>query len=335
MAERRPCRHRRDVFLMRVKRPFLYVGIFLVAIGGVLVLADAGAIDTAILTDVVRLWPLAPIAVGAGLVLRRTNLSLAGGMVAAAVPGLLIGSGFAVVPRFAGNCGAQGEPAITASERGSFAGPPTVSVITGCGTFNVGTAPGGAWSLDAGNSLGRMPSIDATGQSLEIRSTAGHGWQALGSGRDRWELVLPEGAIDDLSIAANASRSHIGLAGARIGTFGLTANASDVVLDLTGASIADLSAVLNTGVLSIRLPAEADLAGSVRVGGGELQVCAPPGVALRVSWRGYAREVTAGGVLLEESEWRGPDDASAAYHANLDVRVNFGTIHINPIGGCR
>jgi hypothetical protein len=320
---------------MRINRPFLYVGLFLVAIGGVLVLADAGAINTAVLTDVVRLWPLAPVAVGAGLVLRRTSLSLSGGMLAAAVPGLLVGSGFAIVPRFAGDCGARAEPAIAANERGSLSGAATVSVTTGCGTFNVHTAPGDAWSLDAGSSLGRMPSIDATDQSLEIRSTAGHSWQALGGGRDRWDLVLPAGDIDDLSIAANASRSHIDLAGARIGTFGLTANAADVVVELTGASIADLSAVLNTGMLSIHLPAVADLAGSVRVGGGELQICVPPGVGLHVSWRGYARQVTVEGASHSGSEWESLDYGTAAYRADLDIRVNFGAIDINPIGGCR
>ena len=51
---------------MRVKRPFLYPGIFLVALGGVFVAADAGAVDTAFLADVVRLWPLAAMTTRSG-----------------------------------------------------------------------------------------------------------------------------------------------------------------------------------------------------------------------------------------------------------------------------
>ena len=47
---------------MRVNRRFLYWGLVLVAIGGVLVASDLGAIDTATLADVLRLWPLAIVA---------------------------------------------------------------------------------------------------------------------------------------------------------------------------------------------------------------------------------------------------------------------------------
>lgn len=46
---------------MRVNRRFLYWGILLVALGGVLVAADLGAVDTPALTDALRLWPLAII----------------------------------------------------------------------------------------------------------------------------------------------------------------------------------------------------------------------------------------------------------------------------------
>ena len=83
---------------MRVNRGLLYTGIFLVAIGAVLVAADVGAIDTARLTDALRLWPLAVIAIGASLVLRRSRFSLQGGMLAAALPGLILGGAIAVAP---------------------------------------------------------------------------------------------------------------------------------------------------------------------------------------------------------------------------------------------
>ena len=44
---------------IRVNRRFLYWGVVLSAIGGVLVAADLGAVDTPTLTDALRLWPLA------------------------------------------------------------------------------------------------------------------------------------------------------------------------------------------------------------------------------------------------------------------------------------
>ena len=92
---------------MRVNRGFLYTGVFLVAIGSVLVAADVGAIDPARLTDAQRLWPLAVIAIGASLVLRRSRFSLQGGMLAAALPGLLLGGAIAIAPTYIPDCGEQ------------------------------------------------------------------------------------------------------------------------------------------------------------------------------------------------------------------------------------
>ncbi|HEY6057391.1 MAG TPA: hypothetical protein VIV06_05125, partial [Candidatus Limnocylindrales bacterium] len=75
---------------MRVNRTLLYWGIFLAATGGVVVLAQLNASAESFVADALRLWPLAIIAVGVAFVLRRTRLSLAGGMIAAAVPGLAL-----------------------------------------------------------------------------------------------------------------------------------------------------------------------------------------------------------------------------------------------------
>ena len=92
---------------MRVNRRFLFWGVLLVAIGGVLVAADLGAIDTSILADVIRLWPLAIIAIGVSVILRRTTFSLPAILAAALIPGLVVGAAFAVAPRFAGACGVR------------------------------------------------------------------------------------------------------------------------------------------------------------------------------------------------------------------------------------
>jgi hypothetical protein len=96
---------------MRVDRGLLYTGVFLVAIGSVLVAVDAGAIDATRLTDALRLWPLAVIAIGASLVLRRSRLSLPGGMLAAALPGLVLGGAIAIAPTYAPDCGPQAREA--------------------------------------------------------------------------------------------------------------------------------------------------------------------------------------------------------------------------------
>src|SRR6185436_19271840 len=122
---------------MRVNRRFLFWGVLLVAIGGVLVAADLGAIDTSILADVIRLWPLAIIAIGVSVVLRRTRFSLPATLVAALIPGLVVGAAFAVAPRFAGACGVRDDLANVTTEQGTFGGPASISVRSGCGILRV------------------------------------------------------------------------------------------------------------------------------------------------------------------------------------------------------
>lgn len=319
---------------MRVNRRFLYWGIVFVAIGGVLVATDLGAVDTPTLTDTLRLWPLAIVAIGLSLVLRRTRLSLPALMLAAAVPGLVVGGALAVAPRFAGACGVRVHPAGVTTTRGTFDGPATVSVRSGCGSFNVNTAAGNGWQLDAGNTNGRTPKVDSSARALSIDGTTFDG-SVLDAGRDTWDLTLPAGDLDALSFVVFAGQARIDVPGARIKDLALTVNAAEMVVDASAASVTDVSAVVNVGALSIRLPADSDLVGSLRVGAGELQICSPSGVGLRVTTRGTARQVTVDDLQQTESAWQSPDYLSAPHRADLSVNVNFGTVEINPIGGCK
>lgn len=86
---------------MRLNRTLLYTGVFLAAIGVALLAADLTPVATDSLIGALRLWPLALIAVGVGIALRRTRLSVASGMLAAAVPGLVLGVAMAATPRVA------------------------------------------------------------------------------------------------------------------------------------------------------------------------------------------------------------------------------------------
>src|SRR6185312_8841370 len=120
---------------MRVNRRFLSWGVFLVALGGVLVAVDLQAVSTTTIVDALRLWPLAVIAVGLGLVLRRTRFSLPAGLLAAAVPGLVLGGAFAVAPRIAADCGVGLSSPTVETQQGSFLGPARIDVETGCGAL--------------------------------------------------------------------------------------------------------------------------------------------------------------------------------------------------------
>ena len=317
---------------MRVNRTLLYSGIFLVAIGGVVVAADIGGVRTEVLVDALRLWPLAIIAIGLGLVLRRTRVSLAGGMLAAAAPGLLLGGAFAVVPRVGDFCGLGDVAASAVTREGTFDGPASVSITTGCGALELRTAPGPGWRLDARHTDGRAPLVVGSARSLSIEAVDHDGWP--GAGRDEWDLTLPANDVEGLTVVVNAGRGDIDLGEAELDGLSVTANAADVSVDASAASIADLTGEVNFGRLSIRLPA-GDLQGSLSAGAGQIQICAPSELGLRVTSTESMGEISVEGRHLGRSDYQSPNYASAAHRADLVVDVSFGAVEINPIGGCR
>src|SRR3954470_7980701 len=320
---------------MRVNRRFLFSGVFLVAVGGVLVAVDLGAIDPANLEQVLLLWPVAVLAIGVGIVSRRTQLGLPAGMVAAAAPGLLLGGALAVGPRLAANCGGRGDVASLPIQQGTFDGPADVSISSGCGSLTISTASGNGWQLQAANSSGKVPTVHGSSRSLSIDQVGEDEYNFLTGGRETWDVSLPAGDIDSLSIEVATSRSRVALPGARVGRLALSANASEMTVDASGASVASLSATVNLGQLSLTLPANSDLVGSLRVGGGRLEVCTSPGVGLRITDTGFPRQLEIAGVDHGASEWQSPDYASATHHADLTVHTTVGEVQINPIGGCR
>jgi hypothetical protein len=328
---------------MRVNRGLLYPGVFLVAIGAVVVLADRGGIDTPTLADVVRLWPLAVIAVGLGLALRRSRVGIAGGLAAAVMPGLLVGSAVSVVPRVAGDCGVR-EQAVPVLHESDAATPEVVWLRTSCGTLSVRTAPGAGWSLDVASTAATAPTVSTAGgflreagDILEIASDHDEGeWRLLGSGREEWMVTLPTAStMDGLSFNLNSTRADVALPGARIGQMTLIANASYARVDASATQLASLEASFNMSSGSLHLPDVDELSVSVAVRAGDVEICTPPGLALSVSSSGYSRSVLIEGIDRSGEHWLSPDYESAARHADLDIRATFGTVAINPIGGCR
>ncbi len=320
---------------MRVNRRFLGWGVFLVALGGVLVAADLQAVDSTAILDALRLWPLAVVAIGLGLVLRRTRFSLPAGLLAAAVPGLVLGGAFAVAPRIAADCGVGLASPAVETQQGTFDGPARIDIATGCGSLVVDTAPGNAWRLDAGSSGGRTPVVESSGRLLSVDAGGGHGWHPFDRGREAWRLTLPAGAIEDLSLTVNAGKGDVSLAGAQIGRLNVTANAAQTSVDMTGASVASVSGAVNAGQLTLRLPANANVVGSLKVNAGSLQVCTPAGLGLHIHRSGSLSGISVNGLQQSGSDWQSVGYLSAAYHADLNLSVNLGSVEIDPIGGCK
>jgi hypothetical protein len=332
---------------MRVNRRLLYWGVFLVAIGGVLVAADVRAIDAQAIVNTLQLWPLAFVAIGVGIVVRRTRFSVPGGMLAAAIPGLLFGGGLALIPRFTEDCGAGSTPANVATREGTFDGPARITVVTGCGRIVIDTASGNGWQLEAANTASRTPVIEATARSLSIDAGGNggwhtrfgfdddEGWEGFEMGRDTWRLTLPTAAIEDLAVDVNAAQGDINLPGANIGHLDIATNAGETTADLSEATVVSLSGTVNAGMLSIRLPSGHDLTGSIEVSAGQLQVCSLPDLGLRIHRAGTLSGISVDGFKEPGTDWESPGYTSATYHADLDIEVNLGNVEINPIGGCK
>ena len=320
---------------MRVNRTFLYAGVFLLMAGGVVVIADLVGADTSIVADALRLWPLALIAIGAALVLRRSPAALPAGLVAAALPGLVLGGSLAAAPEFGHQCTGPGEVPIVASEQGTFAGAARVSISSVCGTLTIDTMDGRGWSVDAGSASDRMPTIRSSAVALSVDVDEEHDWRWFGDDVSRLNVSLPTSRLDALTADLSFGEGTIDLEGADIGRLNLATSAGRLGLDATSASIGELTAELSFGEMSILLPSGSDLTGTLSVSGGELSVCSPEDLGLRVITSDSAGEISAEGRRLDGRTWTSPNDASAAHHADLTIDVTLGALRINPIGGCR
>jgi hypothetical protein len=319
---------------MRIKNSYLYWGIFLVAIGGAVLVVDRMPIDESRILDLLRLWPAVIIAIGVALVLRRTRFSVAGGMLAAALPGLVLGGMLAVGPRIAWDCApGSDEPATYITDHGTLAGAANVAIETGCGTLSITTRTGSAWDLEAGNTRGRSPNLDSSPSSLSLRPSGGR-WFGL-HGRDVWRLSLPTTPIANLDLAVNAGEARIDLAGATVESLGLTTNAARSTVDLTAATAGFLHASVNAGELRLTLPADHDVSGVLTVNAGSAGLCIPDGVGVRLESSGALGATDREGLVERGGAWESPDYASAAHHADLTVSVNLGNFELDPQGGCK
>ena len=319
--------------MTRVRRSYLYWGVFLAALGGTLVYADLVGVDEELIAQALGLWPFVFVAIGVALVLRRTSFDLAGGMLAAALPGLLIGGAVAAGPTVAIDCG-RGTPNEYVTSDGGFSGPAEVDVTLDCGTLSVTTEPGAAWRLEAGNTKGRTPDVDASDDRLSIDGSGFRGWPRS-PGRDDWRLALPTTPIDELDVTVNAGEGRVSLPDARVDRLDLTTNAGRSIVDLSGTVLGGLDATVNAGELSLDLSADDDLTGSLSVNAGSLQLCAPPDLGLQIRETSALGSTSLDGLVRDGSVWQSPNYESAVHRADLDVSVNLGNLDLNPIGGCK
>ena len=200
---------------MKVNRRLLYWGVFFLALGGVLLAAQGDVIDDEVLAQALRYWPVAVIALGVGLLLRRTRFDVAGGMLAAAMPGLLLGGLVVATPRMPTEC-SDVRPAAIETRQGRFDRAASVDLILACGDLSVTTGPGAPGSSRPATPAARARRSTRPGPALG-RSADRERPFDFARGADDWRLALPTATTLDLAAEVDAGRGRFDLAGARLG----------------------------------------------------------------------------------------------------------------------
>jgi hypothetical protein len=319
---------------MAVNRRFLNWGTFFITMGTIVLIAQAALVSDADVAAALRFWPVLIIGLGVGLLLRRTRFDVAGGMLAAAMPGLLFGGLIVAAPELPDGCGGELRPASLVTREGTFAGPSTVDLRLACGEVTVVTVPGTGWRTDTGNGAGREPVVTASVDRLTVASATGRGdWFRGGS--DEWRLALPTGTTFDLVADVSAGSGTFDLAGAQLGSARLVVNAGDVRFDLAQATADRVSLDINAARVQLTLPAASDLTADFSVNAGALSICTPDGLGLRVRERSTLADFSASGLVRANGAWETPGYATAMHQADVSVTANVGSVDVNPEGGCK
>jgi cell wall-active antibiotic response 4TMS protein YvqF len=322
---------------MHVDRRLVYIGIFLIVFGGVLLGARQGWIPESVVNSLWQLWPVVLIAIGLAILLSRGPWAWIGGVVAAAVLGVmaagLVQGG--IVP-FVG-CGG-GDKAGTPFEKqsGQLASSSSVDLTFSCGDLRLSTASGASWSLEGSSGDGRAPRVTTTDSGVAIESQERR-IPFGGGGRESWQVTLPGDPTVDLGVTLNAGSGRLILEGAHLGSADLTVNAGSLSSDFRGAAAMDsIDGTVNAGSSVTWLP-NLPIQGSLTVNAGSLVICAPQGLGLRVNTGDNpisSNDFDRAGLVKTDGGWETPGYATAEIRTELDVSANAGSLSLNPSQPC-
>jgi hypothetical protein len=324
---------------VHLDRRLLGWGIFFVLLGAIPLAVRAGLLDKAVVSQWPLLWPVLLIGWGLGLLLRGTPLALIGGAVSAITFGVMgggaIATGFGGVS-FASGCTSSSPAAPFETRTGNFDPTASVDIVFNCGTLDVSTADGSAWSVAGSGREGDAPVIEATAGALSARTDAGRNVLAA-RGHATWNVMLPRSPSLALGLTLNAGEGRLDLAGASLSAVSMTLNAGSASFDLGRAtSVGDVNATVNAGSAAISLPG-GDHGANLSLNAGNLTVCVPAGTAVRAQWSGALGSnnfTEAGLTKVDNQTWTSAGFAAGAPHLELHVSANAGSFELQFGGTC-
>jgi hypothetical protein len=274
-----------------------------------------------------------------GLLLRRTPLQFAGGLLTAGTLGVMAGSvlasGFSV-PSLAGCGDDRGTTAFQARE-GELQSNADVRIELNCGDVSVRSGSGSGWRIEGVDEDGSGPDVDASADGLVVRSADERKPLGFLGKKDRWTITVPGTVGLDLSLAVNAGRGTVDLADGTYGRVTVDLNAGETIIDAAGVAGLDRLAVeVNAGSAKVALPARS-LSADLSVNAGSISFCAPEGAGLRITTND---NLTAGnnfdehGLTKTGDTWETAGYGAAGIQIEIDAEANAASFSLNPEGGC-
>jgi hypothetical protein len=328
---------------MSIDRRLANLGVFLLILGAIPLAVSQGWIAHETISRAWELWPLILIGFGIGLILRRTPLHFAGGLLVAATFGTMFGSllagGLSLGALGCGTAAAATDPAVL-DEHGTFgAGTASVELNATCASVAVGPAPGAAWAVTVNGQASGRPTLEQAVSRLAVRSTNRNVTIPFDDGRrSRWNVTLGTEVTYSLDVNLNAGEVTVDLAGLRVDTLAAQGNAiGNSRLLLHDATVGRLQAQVNAGDLKIGLPAGSDLTGQVEANAASVALCADPGTGLRLRNTSTLTgdNFAAAGLVKSGTTWESPGISSAAHVVDLALEGAAASFTLNPSEGCR
>lgn len=315
---------------MRIRRGLLFSGLFLIPVGGLTLLVRGGYLDSDVLRDAWRLWPLVIVGVGLAILLGRTKGAAVGTTISALVLGLIVGGGLASGSWIGfGVCSDSSGDLQLLDQGGTFDGPASVRLDLRCGSVDVATEAGAGWQLRA-NYAGPAPVIDATADRLEVKTPEDDDVRS-----QEWTVRLAPDRVRDVELSINAANGTLRFDGASLTRLGADANASDIVIAAGGATISRLEVSVNAGRARITLGAGPTV-GDLELNAGAIDLCVPPDAGLRITANEqltFAHNLGDRGLTHNGDVWERPATGSAGL-IDLSIDGNAATFNLDPSGGC-
>jgi hypothetical protein len=315
---------------MRIRRGLLFWGLLLIPLGAIPLIVRSGGLDAGWLVQAWRLWPIVLIGVGLAVLVGRTRAALVGTAVIALTIGSIGGAVLAAPQNWVGavsDCDFS-SPRQSLDRSGTFSRPASIRLDLRCGSVELTANGEPEWAL-AAQYRTTQPNVEFSGTGLSIRSATN------GPANDDWTVSIPADQMGDVDLRANAAASTLILGDAALTRLVAEVNAGDLRIDAADASIQRVAITMNAG--RVRLAAgSAPMTGRISVNAGQIDLCVPEEVGLRLDVTNQLTfDTNLGSEGLDQSgtEWT-REATGGAPTIDLSIDGNAASLRLLPEGDC-